>query len=213
MDCLKWQVMSGWSYMLSLLLSKQREATFLFIYFLYYLFISAFFWLCPLHVSKQTDAGHYIEIRGCAAAAAHCAEGWSSYKAINLHHSWRGSVRVWLPAGRVRRVAVLAARVSQARRGRGEQKKEKITCRSGTDWAGGLEVRRPCQADGWQYTLLSPVCPCLHTPTLYRHFLNTVCRAKLEGRNSTWLSLMHFSKFFLLHFWAALIKVMGIEAN
>lgn len=62
-----------------------------------------------------------------------------------------------------------------------------------------MEVRRPCQADGWQYTLLSPACPCVYTPTLCRHFLNTVCRAKLEGRKSMMgLSSMHFSVFFFL---------------
>lgn len=178
-----WIVMGGLSYMLPLLLSQRREATCNF-------FFSIILTHCTLRANRV-----YIKIIGCAASVR-CAEGWSSYKAIN--HSWIECECGFLQGGS----AVLPSwQLEYLKPAEVEAKKTKKTRRSGTDWAAGLEVRRPRQADGWQYTLLPPACPRLHTPIPYRHFLYTVCRVKLEGRKSTtWLSLMHFTMFFFLAF-------------
>lgn len=46
-------------------------------------------------------------------------------------------------------------------------KVEAGTRRSGTEWAAGevegYEVRRPCQADRWEYSGFTRGCPCTHT--------------------------------------------------
>lgn len=48
-------------------------------------------------------------------------------------------------------------------------KVEARALRSGTDWAAGevegWEVRRPCQADGWEYSEFTPGYPCTHKHT------------------------------------------------
>lgn len=203
MDCLKWQVMSGWSYVLSLLLPKPREATCDCCLQHY-----SGYRLCTRHTPhKQTQDITRNNGLYCSRALCWGMKFIQSYKsASQLDRMWVG-----FPAGRVG-VAVLAAwGISSPPRSRQEK-----TCRSGTDWAAGLGVRRPCQADGWQYTLLSPACPRLHTPTLYQHFLNTVRRAKVEGdgrKRMTLLSLMHLFCVFPLAFLSSSDKVHPYEAN
>lgn len=78
MDCLKWWVMSLWSYLLSLLLPKPREATCGCCLQHY-----SGYRLCTRHSLRKI----LHKIIGCTAAM-HCAEGWSSHNAINLHRSW-----------------------------------------------------------------------------------------------------------------------------
>lgn len=136
------------------------------------------------------------EIMGCTAAVL-CAEGWSSYKAINLHHSWIECEWGFQQGGSVLpswQLEYLKPAEVEARKNM--QVRDRLSCR-----IGGSEAM-----SSWRmaiYSPLSPACPRLHTPTLYRHFLNTVCRAKVggDGRKSmTWLSLMHLFCVFPLAF-------------